>query len=246
MKRKIYVLFILIFWTIQLNVFAQQTNMEKVDEWYQEKTKGVHSRDLSPVFYYENCSYIGIWGENCRKINIRLDTVFRDGLDTYHVEGFTLLKNRKNEFEGYIKIQNLKFSYIHGDCSSKEPWLPMSVGGRYHFTEKNNHWEFKGKYIKHFVQYIKSEEISTNDGDLGEVRDGFAGVWIDKTNNKTYDCYFGFQRYPQSLSDFDVNGGENIMRKKYKNHGWESYYNIEEGKYGHYLNVECGNTWWEE
>jgi hypothetical protein len=239
MKRKKYALFILLFWFIQLNVFAQQTRMEKVDEWYQEKTKGVHSRDLSPVFYYENCSYIGIWGENCRKINIRLDTVFRDGLDTYHVKGFALLKNRKNEFEGYIKIQNLKFSYTD-DC-----WLTMWVGGNYHFTEKNNHWEFKGKFIKQFAQDIKRKKISTDYG-LAEVSDGFAGVWINKTNNKMYDCYFGFQRYPQSLSDFDVNGGENIMRKKYKNYGWESYYNIEEGKYGHYRNIECGNTWWEE
>jgi hypothetical protein len=241
MKRKKYVLFILLFWFIQLNVFAQQTNMEKVDEWYQEKTKGVHSRDLSPVFYYENCSYIGIWGENCRKINIRLDTVSRDGSDTYHVKGFALLKNRKDKFEGYIKIKDLRFTTHPRDC-----WSTMVVFGSYHFTEKNNQWKLKGKYLKHFAYYFKKEEILNSDRHLGEVRDGFAGVWIDKTNNKMYDCYFGFQRYPQSLSDFDAHGGENIIRKKYKNYGWESYYNIEEGKYGHYRNIECGNTWWEE
>jgi hypothetical protein len=48
------------------------------------------------------------------------------------------------------------------------------------------------------------------------------------------------------LSDFDAHGGENIIRKKYKNYGWESYFDLEEGKYGQYRNVECGNIWWEE
>jgi len=243
MKHKKHVLFILFAWFIQLNVSAQQTSMEEVNEWYQKKTNNTYFIDMSPVFYSskdKDCSYIGIWGENCQKINIRLDTVFRDDIDIYHVEGYTLLKNRTDEFEGYIKVQHFNFLYM------SSPYIVMAVAGSYHFTEKNNHWEFQGKFIRHFAQYIKSEKISTKNNKLGEIRDGFAGVWVDKTNNKTYDCFFGFHRYPGSLTDFDARGGVSLMKPKYKNYGWESYYNLEKGKYGDYWNKECGNTWWEE
>jgi len=198
--------------------------------------------DFSSVFYYDQCSYLGVFGRNKRKIHIRLDSVFKVTSDRYSVVGSSLLKENVCLFKGEIKIERIEF--VHLDVEGSELWLALV--GSYKFAEDNSCGGiFQGKYRKYFVYNWQDKKIQHADSymELGE-EEGFAGVWIDEKKGKSYPCHFGFYRYPSELAgDFDYGGGEPIINPKYRSYGWEPYF--QEGNLGFYRQRDCKDQWWE-
>lgn len=216
---------------------AQDSLSSGIKRWFSEDMGS--EVNIASGFYYQECSYLGIFGKNNYKFNIRFDSVSQQsGTQNYYVEGRSLLNDKIVSFKGELKVEHLDLYFI-------EP-LSLAVRGSYHFVEENG-GVFKGVFRKYIsaTNRDKGNPIFGNiDGEVSH-KEGFAGVWIDPENAKEYRCLFGFYRYPEILADdFDTKGGEPHIHPKYKSFGWDSFFQKQEG-HGIYTNVECSYDWWK-
>lgn len=220
------------------NAAAQSNLNEKVNKW----SNGVpeYRVDISSIFYYENCSYLGVFGKNNYKINIRFDTVWqKEGARNYFIEGKSFLNGKICSLEGELTVNHLELMDVQPDISE----LTLVATGTYKLTEKEG-GIFTGNFRKYFSYQVGDgspfKEINEETGD----REGFAGVWTDSSAGKEYACYFGFKQYPEALTgDFDA-GGEPNIDPKYKTYGWANYFEKRNG-FAYYNNIECDDIWWE-
>ncbi len=236
---KRFILFTLVY-LIQYIVFVhigmtQEMKKDALSTWANENIE--HDLDISQAFYYEDCSYLGIFGENKYKINIRFDSVWIRGVNIYVVEGKGYLKGKVSKFQGLINLEHIDI--VTGQASQSE--IIFLASGTYHFTEVEG-GIFTGHFKKHFTYDVRSKIISNYvDMELGE-NEGFGGVWISPSSQKSYRCHFGFANYPSSLADdFDA-GGEPNIDLKYKKYGWEEYFS--KTGYAPYFSTDCEDDWW--
>ena len=229
-------IFILIF-SIN-NLSAQTLFKEKVDRWANDIPEC--RVNISSTFYYENCSYLGVFGKNYYKINIRFDSVWqKENKRKYHVEGKSFLNDKICPLKGELAIDHLELIDIQPEISE----LILMATGTYQLTEKDG-GVFSGKFKKMFSYRMgDAPQFKEPDEETGE-REGFAGVWTDPSNGNEYPCHFGFKQYPEVLTgDFDA-GGEPNIDPKYKTYGWARYFEKRNG-FAYYTNIECDNDWWK-
>lgn len=110
MESAIKVFAFVIFVLFSLNSNAQ-TDLEKsIEKWEQESGYSVfYNKDFSSAFINKGCSYLGIFGENNYKINIRFDNVSKKSNKNYSVVGQSKLKNKIVSFNGEINIEHIEF-----------------------------------------------------------------------------------------------------------------------------------------
>jgi len=224
-----------------------QNNIENSIEKWKNQTDYIqflNNNDVSPAFFYENASYLGIFGENNYKINIRFDQVSKISDKNYSVKGKSRLKEKVVGFNGEINIERIEL--INMDINYKE--LCLILIGTYKFQEDDENGVFRGSYRKYLIYSWKDNTIISADSHM-ELSDneGFAGNWESLVSGKVYSCHFGFSRYSKEFGgDFDNRGGEPIINLKYKTSGWETQYTPESGNIGYYWNVDRYDKWWEE
>lgn len=226
-----------------LVVKAQNDKADSIENWKNNSDYCEFlNKDLSSVFMYESCSYLGIFGNNKYKINIRFDLVEQKNNNIYKVLGRSLLKEKKCDFIGELNVESVELhsysDYNHRIC--------LVAKGSYNFTESDKKGGmFSGKFRKYFYYYLQNDSISVDLDFEVSSREGYAGSWKSATSEKDYPCHFGFFRYPGFLAgDFDQ-GGEPNIDPKYKAFGWEKYFK-QRGDYGSYSNTDCIDKWWLE
>lgn len=220
-----------------LKTVAQDIVSAEVKQWFIEDMGS--QVDIASGFYYDNCSYLGIFGENHHKFNIRFDTIYqKHGTQNYYIEGKSILNGKIAPFKGELNVEHLDLYYT-------KP-LSLAVSGSYYLVEENG-GVFKGvfrKYMSNKTRDIEKLSFGNIDGEVSH-KEGFAGVWIDPISKKQYQCLFGFYRYPETLAiGFDTKGGEPHIHPKFRSYGWNEFFEKQNG-HGVYTNVECNYDWWK-
>ncbi|MBI9053601.1 MAG: hypothetical protein JEY96_07265 [Bacteroidales bacterium] len=223
---------------------AQKDTENSIEKWKNQSDyiEFLNNNDVSPAFFYNDASYLGMFGENKYKINIRFDKVSKISDENYSVIGKSRLKGKIVGFTGEINIEHVEFNNI--DIDSKELWLVLI--GTYKFLEDDKNGLFHGSYRRYLIYSWKDNSIITADSHI-ELSDleGYAGTWESVVSGKVYSCHFGFNRYSEELGgDFDNRGGEPLMNSKYKKFGWSSHFATE--YLGSYGNVDRYDKWWLE
>lgn len=231
--------FILLLICSSHQIIAQDSLTADIKQWVMRKDPQ-SVMDISSGFYYDDCSYLGAFGKNRYKINIRFDSVKeKGGTQNYYIEGSSLLKKKVTPFKGILHVDHLDLLHVEDGFYE----LIAVATGTYTLTEDTG-GVFKGVFRKYFSYHEDNQTFKEANMEVSDY-EGFAGVWIDPSNGKEYDCHFGFQRYPLSLvGDFEINGGEPSINPDYKKHGWDAYFK-KNGGHGFYGNTECNYNWWK-
>ncbi len=228
------------------HALSQDSIFSKIETWTNDTYYNEFLYiDLSQAFIYENCSYIGVFGKNFQKINIRFNNVNKKSDISYLVRGVSMLKSNKCHFSGEVIIKRLEL--VHFDIDNSEIWL--AAVGNFEFEEQNKDGGiFTGYFRKYFIYSISSKDVAPADSHIElDYDEGYAGIWYKKNSKTVYPCHFGFNRYPPKLAKgFDNMGGESNINKKYKSYGWSSHFSSENPNIGYYSNIECNNSWWLE
>lgn len=234
MIKKILFLFLIF---LSHKTTAQDSLTTEIREWFNQDFES--DIDLSSGFYQSDCSYLGIFGNNNHKFNIRFDSVsLKNYTQIYYVEGRSILNNKITPFKGELKVTHIDLLFF-------DP-LSLVASGSYLLTEEDG-GVFKGVFRRHLTLNDKVADRKTFDNIQAEVswKEGFAGSWIDPKNGTEYRCHFGFYRYPEILTgDFDTKGGEPHIHPKYQSFGWDNYFEKQNG-HGVYSNTECDYDWWK-
>ncbi len=197
--------------------------------------------DLTSIIYLDSCSYVGVFGANRHKFNMRFDLVKKVSTTQYNVQGKSLLKGEICFFNGKMNIERIEFNRY----TSNE--LYLAAIGSYQFEEEcEKGGVFKGIFRIYFHYDIVTKKIyDDNNTEEYNYSRGFVGNWIDSMNKNYYPCHFGLMRYPPEIGgDFDDGGGEPIINPKYRQYGWESHFESESGNLGFYWPIDCKNKWW--
>jgi len=200
----------------------------------QELKSDLTKYDFSKLLLHTDNSVIyGFIGENYQRIRIKIITVNKDSVspDTYRVHGKSMVKNNIDEFNGTIKIINIrKFNQqLHG-CEDEYKYKGSKgefiILGDYNFQEnptQNHSGFFKGSFRSDFfidqknrIQYNDIEDCSD-----GYTNNQFVGQWVSYTDHTSKRCNWGDFRIPNS-GDLDIGAGEFSPGTKYLKFGWQN------------------------
>lgn len=199
--------------------------------------------DLSSLVYLDNCSYVGVFGANRYKINMRFDSVYKKSDNQYSIKGKSILKGKICSFKGEMNLEKIELNRCY------ETELYLVAIGNYSFQETcNKGGVFYGVFRLYFHYNLVTKELN-DDGNTEEYNysRGFVGNWVDSLSQNYFPCHFGLMRYTMKIGgDFDDGGGEPIINPKYKKYGWESHFDLEHNSVGFFSPVDCDNKWWLE
>ena len=238
-KFKLFFLLVILL-CIPLDTYTQYIDNLKLWKENNQFTE-IHYQDFSKAFYYPECSYIGVLGNKFQKINVRFDSVINKKENNYLVYGKIQEVDRIYNFRGTLTIDGLQLVYFVRDYNQ----LCLLSTGNFELSSINyNSIQIKGVFRKFIIYSIKQDLVETADSYMElSTNEGFAGVWIDKVKKDSLPCFFGFHRYPESLTkDFDTRGGVPIINPKYQKYGWDAYF--KDDLIGEYYNTECYDNWW--
>jgi hypothetical protein len=238
MKRIFLISILITQWFI---VFAQsdaqgfkKTELKSVYLSNKELKAPLTKYDFSKIFTHtENPSVYGFIGENFQRIRIKFITIKRDSIatDIYHVYGKSMVKSTIDEFQGTIKISNIrKFKEtsngLDNEFKNKGIKGQYIIIGDYRFEENNTQAHsglYKGNFKSEF--YIdKNDNIKYDDIDSyadGYSNNQYVGEWISYDNKLIKKCNWGDFRIPNS-SKFDIGTGEFSPSDQYLKYGWQS------------------------
>lgn len=175
--------------------------------------------------------FIGYIGDDYKRIYIYFTSIIKDTLtNDYKLTGLSLVGNNKCEFEGIIKVKQIReFENMHFGVDEiyKNEGIKAQglLIGEYHFKEdikQQNSGEFIGVmtlywYIDRFdiLHYDDIEWYSDN-----YKNNQYIGIWRDYNNGSQKICNWGERRIPFS-GDLDIGVGEFSPNPKYKDKGWK-------------------------
>lgn len=190
--------------------------------------------NFSNLFSHTDNSVIyGFIGDNYQRIRVKIIRITKDTLsaDTYHVLGKTMVKTNIDNFNGVVKITNIRklksMSYgVDDEYKNKGIKGEYVIIANYNFFENKNQPHsgmFKGILESDF--YLdKSFTIHYDDIELnadGYINNQFIGEWIDYKTGLAKRCNWGDFRIPNS-GDLDIGAGEFSPNDKYLKLGWKS------------------------
>ncbi|HVW14172.1 MAG TPA: hypothetical protein VHB54_10125 [Mucilaginibacter sp.] len=192
------------------------------------------NNDFSQLFTrVENSIVYGFIGDNFQRIRIKLISVTKDltSQDTYHFYGKSMVKGNVDEFNGTIKITNIrKFKALRHGCEDEYKYKGQKgefiLLGSYVFKEnpKQNHsGVFKGTFCSNFF-INKNNLIKYNDIENcsdSYTNNQFVGQWASYDGKLTQRCNWGDYRIPNS-GDLNIGAGEFSPNDKYLKYGWQS------------------------
>lgn len=190
--------------------------------------------DFSMLFTQTDNSVVyGFIGANYQRMRIKFISVTKSqsSPDTYEVYGKSMVKNNICEFNGTIKISNVrkfkKTSFgLDDELKNKELKGQFVIIGSYSLSEdeKQNHsGVFKGTFQANF--YLDKNSQFHYD-DIENYSDGynnnqFVGQWAGYKTKIEKRCNWGDFRIPNS-GDFDIGAGDFSPDDKYLKFGWQS------------------------
>jgi hypothetical protein len=213
--------------------------------------------DFSKLFTHTDNSIIyGFIGNNYQRIRIKLISVTKDLLllDTYHVYGKSMVKNNINEFNGTIKLSNIrKLSRLLHGCENESEYSGYNgefiLLGDYNFQENNkqNHAGiFKGSLRSDFF-INKKNRIQYNDIEIcsdNYSNNQFVGQWVAYNGNIIKRCNWGDFRIPNS-GHFDIGAGDFSPDDKYLKYGWQGVRDLDNGQNSKKAKIIENVKWWK-
>jgi hypothetical protein len=175
--------------------------------------------------------FIGYIGDDYKRIYIYYTSITKDTLtNDYKITGLSLVGNNKCDFEGTIKIKQIR-EYKNMHFGVDEIYKNEGIKaqglliGEYNLKEDINQQhsgEFIGVmtlywYIDRFdiLHYDDIEWFSDN-----YKNNQYIGVWKDYKNGSQKICNWGVRRIPFS-DDLDIGAGEFSSNPKYNDKGWK-------------------------
>ncbi|MDO3626189.1 hypothetical protein [Mucilaginibacter sp. BT774] len=250
----------LLFFSITLlfsfNIYAQTES-----EIFKKKTlsnqyllkKGLKSDlikyDFSKLLLHtDNSMVYGFIGDNYQRMRVKIIRVKKDSLlpDTYHVYGESMVKNNIDEFNGTLKISNIR-QLKSMSFGVDDEYKNKGIKGEYVIIADYNFFENKDQshsgafngVLESDFYLDKNHKVHYDDIEMnsdGYTNNQFVGQWIDYKSNLAKRCNWGDFRVPNS-GDLDIGAGEFSPNDKYLKFGWQSVRDkndkIEEAK------------WWE-
>jgi len=236
-------------------------NPEQIDfskEYYELQTKNYENNDniinqllkydFSKIWICRNVDQNGVIGKNYQRIQIHIDTVYKNSYDdkTYIVKGKSKVKDNICSFKGELKIITI---FIDKDCDYEDFNNCGDLFASYIFYEDSTQYHsgiFKG--ITECSIYIDSKNKKVILDNLSDGADGYwnrsyVGTWSNYSNKIKKKCIWGDYRLPFTF-DFDCGTGEMHINDKYVNNGWKSFNDATE-----MINVgkdiwETKDKWW--
>ncbi len=215
-------------------------NPEQIDfskEYYELQTKRYQNNenilnqlikyDFSKIWFSRNQEHNGIIGKNYQRIQIHIDTVYKNTYDdkNYIVIGKSKVKDNICSFKGDIKIISI---FIDKDCDYEDFSNCGDLFASYTFYEDSTQYHsgiFKG--ITECSIYVDKKNKKIILDDLSDGADGywnrsFVGTWSNYSNKIKKKCIWGDYRLPFTF-DFDCGTGEMHINEKYANNGWKTF-----------------------
>lgn len=182
-----------------------------------------------------NVQIVGIIGSDYERIRIKLLAVRKsqDDPDLYFVEGKSNVKGNICDFNGVIKLIEVKeMNQLHVGVDSEFKDRGIKSEGilvaTYEFKEERSQSHsgiFQGKlYTKWFVD--SNNQIKYDDIQLysdGYMNNAFIGIWKSYATNDIKICHWGDFRVPDVKPGFDIGAGAFSPDKKYDDYGWAHY-----------------------
>jgi hypothetical protein len=185
------------------------------------------------LLHTDNSVVYGFIGDNYQRIRVRIIRISKDSLspDSYNVFGKTMVKTNIDDFNGTIKITNIRklksMSYgVDNEYKNKGIKGEYIIIAEYKFLE-NKDQPHSGIFIGTFESdfYLdKNSKAQYDDIELnadGYTNNQFVGQWVDYKNNLAKRCNWGDFRVPNS-GDLDIGAGEFSPNDKYLKYGWQS------------------------
>ncbi len=219
---------------------CENFNPEQIDfskEYYELQTKRYQNNenilnqlikyDFSKIWFSRNQEHNGIIGKNYQRIQIHIDTVYKNTYDdkNYIVIGKSKVKDNICSFKGDIKIISI---FIDKDCDYEDFSNCGDLFASYTFYEDSTQYHsgiFKG--ITECSIYVDNKNKKVILDDLSDGADGywnrsFVGTWTNYSKTLQKKCIWGDYRLPFTF-DFDCGDGEMHINDKYANNGWKTF-----------------------
>jgi hypothetical protein len=214
-------------WLNQLENPKYESNVLKTENLI-DKYK---SYDFSSIIFPKQ-EFLGFIGSDYQRIYIRFSSVKKDSDPiVYRITGSSLVKTNKFDFEGIIKIKQIReFKSLHFGVDNMYKDKGIKAQGvligdyliKEHKDQKQS-GEFSG--VMTLYWYIDKNGKLLYD-DIRKYSDEYrnnqyVGIWRSLSNGKEKTCNWGEYRIPFS-GDLDIGAGEFSPNKKYSDKGWNS------------------------
>jgi len=230
---------------LSLSVYAQTESENFKKEFLSNKyfsnaelKPDLVKHDFSKLLLHTDNSVVyGFIGDNYQRIRVKIISVTKDTLlpDTYHVFGKTMVKTNIDNFNGVIKITNIRklkgISYgLDDEYKGKGIKGEYVIIADYSFLENKDQphsGTFKG-VLKSAFYLDKNSKIHYDDIDMNSdsyTNNEFVGQWISYKGSIIKRCNWGDFRIPNS-GDLDIGAGEFSPNGKYLKFGWQSVPNV--------------------
>lgn len=229
---------IIIFLTIVFNCDAQQEQawLEGLenDQLRPENEVGEYANLDFSTLLIPRREFLGFIGDGYKRIYIYFTSINRNAEDKYlyHVKGISIVGNNKTNFEGTIRLNQVRqFKTFHYgiDDEYKNDGIKAQglLIGVYEFMEDNkasNSGVFSGILTNYWLvdkhgvlKYDNIEWFSDR-----YRNNQFIGKWTPYKSKINKICNWGERRIPFS-GDLDIGAGEFSPNPKYSNVGWADY-----------------------
>jgi len=180
--------------------------------------------------------FLGFIDKDYKRAKIFFNSISKDlkNKDSYNVKGLSIIDNNMCDFEGTIKIEQVKEyinSHVWFDELNKDSALKARgyLIGHYVLLEnkgQKNTGTFQGVvklywYLDNFnrIHYDDLEGAADT-----YCNNQYLGTWKSYTTGLEIICNWGEYRIPNS-GDLDIGTGEFAPNPKYYNNGWKDYEN---------------------
>jgi hypothetical protein len=177
--------------------------------------------DFSFLWLDKRIEYIGYIGNDYQKMDIQFDNINKSphSEDEYIVVGTSLVKQNKCNFQGVIKITNIRklkeLNYGVDDWMKGKVKDAGIIIAEFEFVENaEQHGSGVFKGLLYSCWYVDNEDVLKYD-DIQIYSDNYAnnqflGSWISHATNEAKRCAWGQYRIPCS-GDLDIGDRKSVV-----------------------------------
>lgn len=206
----------------------------EIDRLKEENFKSKYSKYNFSSLLTPGKDFLGYIAPSFTRLKIKLTSVNKeaDKQDQYKITGYSIVKNNKCDFEGIIKIIEIReYKQMHYGCDDEYKNRGIqSQGillGKYVFKENENQ-KFSGIFegIVTLNWYVDNKGNVTYDN-IESFSDRYknnqyVGTWRQYKGENKKVANWGEHRIPFS-EDLDIGAGEFGVNPKYYEQGWQDF-----------------------
>lgn len=207
------------------NKTRQHASVSLKGIWMNEQEADMGQKDLSGLF--TGLTLTGILGEECSRIDIRLEEARKLGVGAYSVKGASrVCLSAVRPFEGMIRIDSISGGVgLKGECTDVDGF----VYGSFVFRECGAD-SLRATCCGHFRQAYRldGQRVGKGRNDIPEIRmnlSEYTGYW-QIAEGKAEVCSWADAFVPGAPEDFCTinDAGEWVVTPKYRKNGWDNLY----------------------